>query len=76
MKPAPLKIGAVSEEIVRVQFDAPIEGIAAYLDPDSYIFTEGLETLGVVVVQPDTVDVLTTPQETDHFYQLKMDHNA
>ena len=76
MKPTPLKIGAMSEELVRIQFDAPIKGIAEYLDPDSYLFTEGLEALGVVIVLPDTVEVITTPQETDRFYKLEMDPNV
>jgi len=68
--PAVRQIRAVSETLVRVQFDAPVIGEPSCLDPDSYVFTEGLEALGVVVFRADTVDVMTTPQETDRFYKL------
>lgn len=68
--PAVRQIRAVSETLVRVQFDAPVTGEPSYLDPDNYVFNEGLEALGVVVFRADTVDVMTTPQETDRFYKL------
>lgn len=69
-------IRAVSDTIVRVKFDAPILGKQSCLDPDNYVFSEGLVALGAVVSGYDSVDILTTPQEKDRFYTLEMKSNA
>jgi len=74
--PAVREIRAISETLVRVKFAEPITGEPAYLDPDSYVFTDGLEALGVVVYRHDTVDVMTTPQQTDRFYTLEVNPDA
>ncbi len=74
--PVVREIRAVSETLLRVQFDSPIAGLAPYLDPDNYIFRGRLESIGVALVELDTVDVITTPQETDHFYELEVKSNA
>jgi hypothetical protein len=65
-------IQAISATVVRVQFDAPVDRDPFYLDPDHYCFNEGLEALGVVIYQPNIVDVMTTTQETDKMYRLEM----
>ncbi len=65
------EIRAVRDTLVRVRFDAPVAGETRYLDPDNYSFSEGLQCLGVVVCEPDTVDLITTPQETDRYYTVE-----
>lgn len=70
------EIRAISETIVRVKFDSSVVGEPYYLDPDNYVFTGDLEALGVVVFQNDTIDIITTPQKTDCFYELEVIKNA
>lgn len=70
------EIWAVEEETVRVRFDSPIVGLKGYLNPDNYIFTENLEALGVVVVRPDVIEIITTPQKRDQFYTLEIRSDA
>lgn len=71
-----LNISAVSQTLVKVCFDAPVNDDSNYLNPDHYVFDGGLESLGVVFIKPDTVQIITTPQKTDHFYQLEYKGNA
>ena len=73
--PVVREIMPVSPVALRVKFDTPISGGPAYIDPDNYRFTEGLEAVGVVLIDESTVEVLTTQQEVDRKYKLSFEGN-
>ncbi len=61
----------VSSTVVRVVFPKPVREDPFFLDPDSYSFEpEGLSVIGVWARGLRTLDLLTTPQETDKAYRL------
>lgn len=70
------KITPVSPLLLRVQFNSQIIGEPAFLDPDNYSFTEGLEVVGVRLLDKMTVELMTTPQEIDRKYQLSFSGNV
>ena len=57
---------------IKVVFSDVVRGRAGYVDPDSYHFTGGLETLGVMLLGDFTVEVYTTPQDHDTEYNLEV----
>lgn len=40
------------------------------MDPNRYVFSDGLQAIAVAVVADDTVEVFTTEQERDKPYRL------
>lgn len=70
------EITPVSSLLLRVKFGSQIKGKPAFLDPDNYSFTEGLEAVGVVLLDETTVELMTTPQEIDRKYQLSVSINV
>ena len=61
-----------SPTTVVVNFESSVVGTPYYLEPNSYKFSNGLETLGVLLVDESVVELQTTPQIRDVAYDLEV----
>jgi hypothetical protein len=68
-------IKPVSQNVIRVTFNQSIKGIPELLDPNIYNFSEDLEATGVMILGSEVLDIITTEQEIDKRYSLRIDLN-
>jgi hypothetical protein len=62
----------ISPESVRLRFDTSISDDPFFLDPDTYCFSDDLQSLAVLLVDDCTVEIVTTSQKIDHRYELRI----
>jgi hypothetical protein len=55
---------------IRITFDKPMKADLARVDPDNYVFTDGLEAQSVEPVDTTHVDVTTGEMVTGHIYTV------
>ncbi len=65
------RVEPVSSTLLRIHFTDPVDD--RYLDPLPYSFVGDLACIGVVRIDDQILDLVTTEQEIDAPYQLVID---
>ena len=67
----PPAVTAISPTALLVEFDGSQTDLNV-CDLDVYQFTNGLEVLGAIRIDVNTVEIHTTPQTPDQIYELEI----
>jgi hypothetical protein len=59
---------------IRITFDKPMKADLARVDPDNYVFTDGLEAQSVEPVDTTHVDIITGEMVTGHVYTVTVSY--